>query len=172
MPSRRSAFARGFTLVELLVVVGIIAVLVALLMPAVARARENARRVVCASNLRQLAVACIGYKQANRGRWPGHAGSEHMYPGDWIRWQNHADMADSSIVPYLGTWEPDVFRCPSDELSVHPMAGDMDVPYVYSYAFNAAFSYYSWGRGDSYVVNASEVILMLVTCPRSLYQAL
>ena len=155
-PSRR----RAFTLIELLVVVGIIAVLAALLMPAFTRARENARRVQCASNLRQLAGACIAYRQSNRGKWPGHAGSENMYPGDWIRWQQNAEITDSSIVPYLGGWEAGLFRCPSDELSVHPVVGDMTVPYVYSYAFNAAFQFYK-NRGDAYVINSSEVIMML-----------
>jgi prepilin-type N-terminal cleavage/methylation domain-containing protein len=142
MPSRR----RAFTLIELLVVVGIIAVLAALLMPAFARARENSRPIVCASNLRQLAGACIAYKQADRGRWPGHSGSEHIYPADWIRWQTGAEMADSSIAPYLGGWQDELFHCPSDKLSVHPVIGDMDKPSLYSYAFNAAFSYYNWGK--------------------------
>jgi prepilin-type N-terminal cleavage/methylation domain-containing protein len=54
-------YKRGFTLVELLVVVGIIAVLLGLLLPALSRARESARRVDCANRLRQLASACTLY---------------------------------------------------------------------------------------------------------------
>ena len=88
---------RAFALVELLVVVGIIAVLIALLLPALGRARENARRTVCASNLRQLAGACIAYDQAHKGKLPGAAFAERVYPGDWIVWQRGNDPADSSI---------------------------------------------------------------------------
>lgn len=98
----------GFTLVELLVV-GIIAILIALLLPVFARARENARRVVYASNLRQLDSACIAYAQAHRGRFPGPAQSENVYPGDWIIWQPGMDPADSPILPTSAGWDPALF---------------------------------------------------------------
>ena len=59
----------GFTLVELLVVVAIVAILTAMLLPALASARESARRVHCASNLRQVAAATLILAQNNRGRF-------------------------------------------------------------------------------------------------------
>src|SRR5207237_1032788 len=60
----------GFTLVELLIVIAIIAVLIGLLLPAMARARSSAQTTQCLSNLRQLAVAAAGYVAENRGSYP------------------------------------------------------------------------------------------------------
>ena len=61
---------RAFTLVELLVVLGIIAVLTAILLPALSGAREAAKQTACASNLRQLATASLTYATENQGFWP------------------------------------------------------------------------------------------------------
>ncbi len=60
----------GFTLVELLVVIGIISVLIAILLAALAAAKERSRRVACMSNLRQLGVALATYYHDNKGRYP------------------------------------------------------------------------------------------------------
>ena len=66
---RRSSPA-GFTLIELLVVISIIALLIALLLPALARARIVALQTVCAANIRSLVQGCFEYAQSNRGQYP------------------------------------------------------------------------------------------------------
>src|SRR5690242_3494722 len=63
MAERRKRVVQGFTLIELLVVIAIIALLAAILFPVFGRARENARRSSCQSNLKQMALGCIQYAQ-------------------------------------------------------------------------------------------------------------
>jgi prepilin-type processing-associated H-X9-DG protein/prepilin-type N-terminal cleavage/methylation domain-containing protein len=91
---------RAFTLVELLVVIGIIAVLVGTLLPALSRARDHAQTTACLSNLRQMVVAANIYAQHHAGRYPvAHWGSDswdfsivagRAVPG--LLWRGKTDM--------------------------------------------------------------------------------
>src|SRR6476659_9020472 len=83
---RRQDRRPGFTLVELLVAVGIIAVLISLLVPAAWGARNHARRVACLSNMRTLTGAWLVYAQNNRGRLCGAVPGSADGPGfhDWV----------------------------------------------------------------------------------------
>jgi prepilin-type N-terminal cleavage/methylation domain-containing protein/prepilin-type processing-associated H-X9-DG protein len=88
--------AGGFTLVELLVVIGIIAVLVGILLPALARAREQAKTTQCMSNLRNLGQALVMYANENRGKLPQHSVSPTSADMNWI-WDLPFDTRDAMI---------------------------------------------------------------------------
>ena len=105
MPRRR----RGFTLVELLVVIGIIALLVSILMPALTRARDHANRAKCLANIRQLSNAWYMYANENKGKIVG----AETNPGCWVDWGPQADtITKGELYRYLNNTA--VYRCPSD----------------------------------------------------------
>ena len=107
----RQPASKGFTLIELLVVIAIIAILAAILFPVFARARENARRSSCQSNLKQLGLGLAQYTQDYDERLP-------IFANGNITPKMGYDIA---IQPYLGfkvdyTKSPLIFQCPSDTI--------------------------------------------------------
>ncbi len=110
-PRQRSI---GFTLIELLVVVAIIAVLVAILLPALSRVREDARRVQCLSQLRQLGMAHFLYRDHagvfvdRAGDWDAQMGSTPYWPHVWYT----ACPAGKLFFSFVPT--PKLFYCPSN----------------------------------------------------------
>jgi prepilin-type N-terminal cleavage/methylation domain-containing protein len=108
---------RGFTLVELLVVVGIIAVLIAVLLPALGRARANAASVQCLSNLRQVGQATFMYANLNKGFLPT------QIPGSPYRLSQWQAEQISRVLK----GNTNVFYCPVNQL-LAPAGQDQIVP--------------------------------------------
>jgi len=96
---RRSEGGRGFTLIELLVVISIMVLLMALLLPALRRVRDQARVVVCRSNLRQSGVYFSLYTEANDGKF------FHTTRGEFV------DLHEPVAVYFQN--DPDILLCPS-----------------------------------------------------------
>jgi prepilin-type N-terminal cleavage/methylation domain-containing protein/prepilin-type processing-associated H-X9-DG protein len=115
-----SSATRGFTLIELLVVISIVALLIAILLPALESARLAAQQVACLSNQRQLGVGLMGYANEREGRLPALQNQKSIPPtSSTVTW-------GMQIAPYLGrddfaerdSWtdsEDHVFWGPSDQ---------------------------------------------------------
>lgn len=105
----------GFTLIELLVVIAIIAIIAAILFPAFARARENARRASCGSNMKQIGLALMQYSQDYDETYPCGTDSNLAYNDTGALTNPYR-----SLNPYMKSLQ--MYRCPSSIPYVAPLA--------------------------------------------------
>jgi prepilin-type N-terminal cleavage/methylation domain-containing protein/prepilin-type processing-associated H-X9-DG protein len=116
--TRSKAIGRAFTLIELLVVIAIIAILAAMLLPALARAKQKAQQSQCLNNLKQLGLGFMLYVTDSNDIMPGWAsGGSGWHQEDWIYYQGDPahPLSESPVVKILGMVNPtNLFRCPMD----------------------------------------------------------
>ena len=157
----RNQKSRGFTLVELLVVITIIGILIALLLPAVQAAREAARRLQCCNNLKQLSLAMLNYEQTHNQLpigyvdlpflsqpgaatgWPGTTAMAQVLPyleqGN-VAYQYHYEYRNLNTINDNATSQKmAVFLCPSDD------AGESGEHLINSIAFSRSNCVFSMG---------------------------
>jgi len=133
-----NAQRRGFTLIELLVVIAIIAILAAILLPALSGAKRKSGGTSCRNNLKQLGLAFTMYCDENDGNFPA-PGSKSLYgphAEDWIWWQADRDVNKSAIVPYISGFNASLFRCPQDEALRNLGSGPPSPTNSYAYSYS------------------------------------
>jgi prepilin-type N-terminal cleavage/methylation domain-containing protein/prepilin-type processing-associated H-X9-DG protein len=145
----------GFTLIELLVVIAIIALLAAILFPVFARARENARRSSCQSNLKQIGLVIMQYTQDYDEMLPT--------PLWWTATSSNTWLGE--IQPYAKSTQ--VFQCPSDpnKTGASGWMTNSDVPsyhssYGYNWNFGTAKSNAASGIKLTALANASKTVMV------------
>ena len=162
MKTRNSS--EGYTLVELLVTVGIILILMSLVLAAVKKVHGKARSTACLNNFRQLGYGFQLYTEDNQDTFPAGASAQHYgpHPEDWIWWHNGRDVRKSSLVPYMGEFNADLFRCPADEEALrHPTDVVIEGnPYRYSYSLTSYQNYDEFNPGLATLISRDRKLIL------------
>jgi prepilin-type N-terminal cleavage/methylation domain-containing protein/prepilin-type processing-associated H-X9-DG protein len=140
---------RAFTIVELMVVISIITLLVALILPNFGTSREAAHAAICASNTRQLSIACSGYTDEYNGRFPS-AFNWILHVTCWHDWHQTERIEQGSIYEYVK--DKNAFMCPrflaTWQLGDRPPAACTEpvstIKPAYSYSMNASIGWQGW----------------------------
>jgi prepilin-type N-terminal cleavage/methylation domain-containing protein len=159
---------KGFTLIELLVVIAIIAILAALLLPALARARLKAQRIYCMNNLKQVAYACKMYADDNSGKivsayptyggftasWCGGCAETGGLPGSYLYGGADPTGIESGLLwPY--TKNLGIYHCPADKRRADSAgAPDFGQPILRSISMNSFMAGTSFGANPDWVATA------------------
>src|ERR1700747_166140 len=113
---RKSSTGTAFTLIELLVVIAIIAILAAMLLPALAKAKQKASQASCLNNQRQLGMGIMMYTEDNNDIMPSDGSRIGWHREDWVWWNNPANPPSKSPVLVAISGSTNSLRCPMDRV--------------------------------------------------------
>lgn len=139
---------RGFTLIEMLLVVALIALLISILLPSMRKAKEHANVAVCMTRLSQIGNAAIAYTVSNQNRFAS-AFQWTRHVTCWHDWHQKERVTDGLLFPYVGSYA--MYLCPtfsevyklgvSNAYCEHAATG---VEAFYSYSMNASMGAEGW----------------------------